>query len=345
MSILTKETQNELAALIEKALIADSNLITSYLSGSITEGFATSKSDFDVYAIVSSENKQCNTEIFIPFNDKICELTVVSIDKINEIISNLNSQEIISWYESHLLHRLLTGISIHHESALFSLKNSIPKDELCKFLLNKAKKFGEKCFSDCMGNMIDNDYITAAFNAERTLHASIDCMLAFHNSTSTLIKWRVKNAIKKFGKDNEYFKSYLLVCSKINVINDTSALEYIQAVGRVWQATLDYIQGKECCDVEIELRQERLLGHLKIKDNNSIIKKPLYRVIFERSKLVLIESSAICEITADAYKVWLSIDNSKDIDKVISDLSENDIDSNTTKFYIDEFSKIGAILR
>uniref|UniRef100_UPI0036D816E4 hypothetical protein n=1 Tax=Photorhabdus sp. RM322S TaxID=3342825 RepID=UPI0036D816E4 len=328
----------------------DTDLYTCYLSGSVIEGFATPKSDYDVYVILEGElEKECE-EIFIPSDIGMLEVTIISLKEIKEIMRIINNgSSNYDWYKLHLSHRILTGESIIKSNNFNTLKGGINKTKLCEILKTKAKNFGEKCFSDGIGNILNNDLISAAFNFERTVNSAMDYILASNENTSTLIKWRYQNAMKVFGKDHPITSIYLMVCSKFNVTNDISTIDYINSVAKMWQLTLDYCQGKDIFSYNVSFTKKRIANtsdiSLSDENNKPIIKNLWYRVLCKDGKLILFAKKALCEINLDAYKVWLVIDNEKTEFEVVSELEKLGIINTNANFYISEFERLGALIK
>lgn len=295
-------------------------IVTSYLSGSMVEGYNTQKSDYDVYVLIedNSDVDIDSDEFFYHFEDNICEVTYVKLSKLKSIFSKINDGQKIDWYQSHLIHRLITGVPLINPQAHKDLIKQADVKKFLFFLKSKELKFGEKCFSDAMGNLLSEDHETAVFNAERTLNAAADALLAHKGCTSTSIKWRLKNLVKFYGSEHVFVKSFRDIYGSIDLSSVNGMINYIHLVGRYWQTTLDYVQDTEINLNESELNRERF----SLSSNKgSLLKNPLFRVWVEQDKFILTGYNAICEINNDVYNVWIKIDNKKGESKLTKEMS------------------------
>lgn len=339
--MLTTEKRNELYAFVASKV--KQHIITSFLSGSIVEGYSTQKSDYDVYVILDENTLITEAETFHSWKEAVCEITCLHLSDIKNIILNIKNRKKIDWYDTHLMHRILTAIPLSATNIFTILQKSIPTIELLKQMKKKAFKFSEKCFSDAMGNILSEDYQSAVFNVERTLNSTVDYLLAHQGCTSTLIKWRIKNFEKYWGSDHVFVIAYKSIYSMISLSSQQNMLSYVYSVARFWQCALDYIQTEDILNRKPDINESHIYNsHGYILQRKSITRNPLSRIIYDDGKLILIGTKAICEIDISVYRIWLEIDNSKDIDQ-LSEVLKDETDRNTITQIIAELQNLNAV--
>ncbi len=303
------------AAAVHSRIPPTEKIAFSYLSGSVTEGLATPKSDYDAYVVMREPVEE--TEIQVATEIGMVEITLLSLQTFIAISSKLsmgysNREGVLTLYELHLAHRLVTGVALHNQAEFSKLQTKINSRELSSYLAQFSAAFAEKCYSDAFGNLLANDEDSAIFNADRTVHLALDLLLAHKGNTSSLVKWRSRYAKAILSEAHPVFIRYMDLISAMPSHNRRRKREYIAHVGRFWQSVLDYVHAQKYFpNAHVEFTEARVYGRDELVEHRpGVLKKaPWARVIDKDHKLYIVGHTPLFEISRDFLLIWLLIDN------------------------------------
>ncbi len=298
----------------------------AFLSGSVVEGLATPKSDYDVYVVGASAYE--GEELFLTLDDgALIEVTILSEDYIVGIANRLKegylSGNEISPYQRILLHRIVTGEPLTNAPEVLRLKALVDIEAFKRYLVDAHAYAAQKCIWDGVGNLDAGDQNSALFNIDRAVHKSLDAIVAHNGSTSTVVKWRTRYAERYLGRQHPAFIRYMELTGSIpTTLSAPAKVQYFASAARYVQCVSDYIHSMHRFpDVTFEFNECRLWGAGVAIEPQRIQKHPIARIVERDGKLFLVDRVTRYQVTNDVLAVWLCLDNVSTADDVISTLS------------------------
>lgn len=170
--------------------------------GSLAENMGTSKSDFDLLWITERTAEQLPADEHIPFWVGRClvDVHVWPLREFTALVDRFDEWVRTPWSVMHparfsldertLLHRLIHG-RILHAGRREQISARMPaRGDLAKLRLQVARHVSRTIQVDLAGYRELEDYRTLTFAAQELLGHAVDALLASHELTNPLVKWR-----------------------------------------------------------------------------------------------------------------------------------------------------------
>ena len=175
------------------------------LVGSLTEGLATQKSDVDLILITDRPPPTEDNKTSIAWQSGKClvDMEFIQQSDVDTLLASFMGWSSADWDstfaaklsldERKLLHRYVNGIYLNDPDG--SKKRRVApysQTELAKLKLHTARHMARTIQVDIVGNLLNQDYRTAAFAAQELLGHATDAVLAAQGLTNPTPKWRSK---------------------------------------------------------------------------------------------------------------------------------------------------------
>ncbi|MEG0635905.1 MAG: nucleotidyltransferase domain-containing protein [Pseudomonas sp.] len=347
--IVSDALKTEISTAIVKHCPADLPIRYAFLSGSIVEGLATPKSDFDIYLVSDSETLHKQQELFVATSLGLLEITLVDLKTLSGITENVqqgfHAHPDLSIYQLILAHRFSSGVPLLNDTVFLAAQQAFTGKHLANYLLHSSQKFSQKCFADAIGNLLAEDEDSAMFNADRAVHAALDTLLALNGSTSPLIKWRTRYAKRFLGETNPVLHRYMELAASLHAGNKAGKVQYISQAGRFIQALIDHATA-HALDVGhlAPLQESRVYGPEEFTEKRDrACKSPFARLVEFKGAYVLCATSPLFELSQESLLVWLAIDNDKTQEEIVEALRPTPIDPMVVQSHLTHLQASGAV--
>ncbi|ABE54446.1 hypothetical protein Sden_1160 [Shewanella denitrificans OS217] len=171
--------------------------------GSLSEGLATLKSDFDLILITERDINSISDKKSISWVVGSClvDMEIKKKSTVLELTSRFNTWVNHGWdkafsadftpEERKLLHRYLNGIFLDDDNN--AKRNEIVqfnKEQLAKLKLHSARHTSRTIQVDMVGHKLSKDFRSLAYASIELLGHATDALLAASYLTNPLVKWR-----------------------------------------------------------------------------------------------------------------------------------------------------------
>ena len=179
-------------------LIADDVLLAV---GSIVEGLGNSRSDLDLLFITPrGESQATKSSVTLVVGKCIMDVAILGVNDVNKLFTRFEAWSNLPWNVTHaapftpeeriLLHRLHHGM-ILHRGENEKVTSQIPSlSNLARLKLHVARQLARTIQVDMAGYREVGDFSSLVFAAQELLGHAVDALLAGHQITNFLPKWR-----------------------------------------------------------------------------------------------------------------------------------------------------------
>lgn len=169
--------------------------------GSIVEGLGNSRSDLDLLFITPpSESQAEKSSVTLVVGKCIIDVTILGVNDLNKLFSRFETWSNLPWNVTHaapftpeeriLLHRLHHGMVLHRGERE-TVTSQIPSLlNLARLKLHVARQLARTIQVDMAGYREVGDFSSLVFAAQELLGHAVDALLAGHQITNFLPKWR-----------------------------------------------------------------------------------------------------------------------------------------------------------
>ncbi len=189
--------------------------VTSFLGGSLAEGFGNPLSDIDVYVL--TRDSQLPREWFI-FNGKRVEIIYINTSYLDNLVSlsNGNSPNILCGckhgdliplndLDVSIAHSISKGIVITGEEEFHKIRNALNYTGLIRHRFISNQLLCDRHFQDSIGSLLDRDWNTAFFSARCLLEVGLDLLLLSLGEAFPRNKWRFRKAERTLIRDTQLY--------------------------------------------------------------------------------------------------------------------------------------------
>lgn len=198
---LRETSLNAVLAKADEALALNADEVLLAV-GSLVEGWGTVKSDLDLIWITprGEESLPPREHVTLVVGRCLVDLRVLRLSELEELLDRFETWAGLPWNLTHavkfsiqdrtLLHRLIHCRLLHEDKdrPLASRKPS-PAD-LARLKLHVARQDARTIQVDMVGYRTVGDFRSLAFAAQALLGHAVDALLAGHQRTNPLVKWR-----------------------------------------------------------------------------------------------------------------------------------------------------------
>ncbi len=329
------------------------NILTGFLSGSYAEGLATTKSDYDLYAVVDDqEHAFSSKEIFVPSKKGLIEITYISNSYLSHITEVMHQGfSVISelgFYDLLLLHRIVSSINIFNNELNQKLSLFVDRNKLAQYLVDWFSVKAAKSLTNMMGNLEAGDIDTAINNIDMARCFALDAYLAIHGNTSFIPKWRLSNAKIFLGENDILLLRFKELAALPFAFSFEMQLRYLTDACRFIQLIFDFKIASELKWKMVEISKIRLWGIDEFHPpHEALIKNPRARILQRENNYYLFDSAARMELSLPAVYIWLTINNQRGVREVIECLINGKEPFDASEEFIDgcirRFISIGVV--
>ncbi|UZE14419.1 hypothetical protein [Pseudomonas sp. B21-053] len=319
--------------------------LCSFLSGSVAEGLATTRSDYDVYALYETCEEG---ETLVTGGQRPIEVTRISLAKLQNIIEVLMIGEdlpSVTSYELLLCHRLYTGIGLTHSHIFDQLKKTLDVDVFRNRLSDFCRLNAERSMKVSAGFAEAGDFDSAMLSARTAAKHSFNQLLVFSGATSLLDKWQLRYAQLFMGETHLAFERFVDVFAGTFSGSVNQKKVYLQSCYRFLQVMADHaLLANRMHENDFWTFSRFFPTHLS-GSARLLEKPPGIRVVSHADTFFLLQlNTPLMELPESAALLWALIDNDSCVNDVLQRATEGlQLSEEECTQYLQTFLSAGVI--
>lgn len=192
---------NAILAKADESLGLNSNEVL-LAAGSLVEGWGTIKSDLDLLWITPRDEASLPAQAHVTWVVGRClvDVSVLRLTEVDGLLDRFETWAGLPWNLTHavkfsiqdrtLLHRLIHRRLLHEDQGGHLASRRPSPADLARLKLHVARQDARTIQVDMVGYRTEGDFRSLAFAAQSLLGHTVDALLAGHQRTNPLVKWR-----------------------------------------------------------------------------------------------------------------------------------------------------------